>query len=85
MLEFDSETDLRISANRIVDSDEVIPGCIVDFDKNNRIVGLEFLKHATIFGNRERGFKSGIDFRRPVVFGIRSGWFRSVSHSWAEE
>lgn len=46
MIEFDSETGiiyLRLSAKRIVDSDEVIPGCIVDFDKNNRIVGIEFL------------------------------------------
>ncbi len=42
----DTETDtlyFRLDEDRIVESEEIRPGLILDFDKDNRVVGLEFL------------------------------------------
>jgi uncharacterized protein YuzE len=42
----DKESDalyFRLDENRIVDSEEIKPGLIVDYDANDRIVGVEFL------------------------------------------
>ena len=33
----------RLDESRIVDSEEVRPGVILDFDENDRVVGVEFL------------------------------------------
>jgi len=33
----------RLDENKIVESEEVQPGVILDYDKNNRVVGVEFL------------------------------------------
>lgn len=33
----------RLDESRIVDSEEVRPGVILDFDDNDRVVGVEFL------------------------------------------
>ena len=33
----------RLDDNRIVDSEEIKPGAIVDYDANDRVVGVEFL------------------------------------------
>ncbi len=33
----------RLDENRIVESEEVRPGVILDFDENDRVVGVEFL------------------------------------------
>ena len=33
----------RLDENRIVDSEEIRPGVIVDYDANDRVVGVEFL------------------------------------------
>ena len=33
----------RLDENTIVESEEVRPGVILDFDKNDRVVGVEFL------------------------------------------
>ena len=33
----------RLDENKIVESEEVQPGVIVDYDKDNRVVGVEFL------------------------------------------
>jgi uncharacterized protein YuzE len=33
----------RIDENRIVESEEIRPGVILDFDENDRVVGVEFL------------------------------------------
>lgn len=41
------ETDalyFRLDESRIVESEEVRPGVILDFDENDRVVGVEFLK-----------------------------------------
>ncbi|MBN1556464.1 MAG: DUF2283 domain-containing protein [Phycisphaerae bacterium] len=37
----------RLDENRIVDSEEVRPGVILDFDENDRVVGVEFLGIST--------------------------------------
>lgn len=42
----DKESDalyFRLDENRIVDSEEIKPGVIVDYDANDRVVGVEFL------------------------------------------
>ena len=33
----------RLQENKIVESEEVQPGVILDFDENNQVVGIEFL------------------------------------------
>ena len=45
-LKVDKKNDalyLRLDENAIVESEEVRPGVILDFDKNGRVVGVEFL------------------------------------------
>ena len=45
-LKIDRETDtlyLRLDDTAIVESEEVKPGVVVDFDVENRVVGVEFL------------------------------------------
>ncbi|QTA93044.1 DUF2283 domain-containing protein [Desulfonema magnum] len=42
----DKENDalyFRLDETRIVESEEVQPGVILDFDENNQVVGVEFL------------------------------------------
>jgi len=34
---------LRLDESRIVESEEVKPGVILDFDENDQVVGVEFL------------------------------------------
>lgn len=45
-LKVDKENDalyLRLDDSTIVESEEVQPGVILDFDENNRVVGIEIL------------------------------------------
>ena len=47
---FDRENDalyLRLDEAEIVDSEEVQPGVILDFNKDNRMVGIEILNLST--------------------------------------
>ena len=37
----------RLDESRIVESEEVQPGVILDFDEENRVVGVEFLHIST--------------------------------------
>ena len=49
-LKIDKENDalyLRLDETQIVESEEVQPGVILDFDKNNRVVGIEILALST--------------------------------------
>ena len=46
-LKVDKETDtlyLRLDESKVVESEEVRPGVILDFDSEGRVVGVEFLK-----------------------------------------
>lgn len=45
-IEIDKSSDtlyFRLHENKIVESEEVQPGVILDFDENNQVVGIEFL------------------------------------------
>jgi uncharacterized protein YuzE len=49
-LKVDKENDilyLRLDEGDIIESEEVQPGVILDFDKNNRVVGIEILVLST--------------------------------------
>jgi uncharacterized protein YuzE len=49
-LKIDKENDalyLRLDESEIVESEEVQPGVILDFDKENRVVGIEILALST--------------------------------------
>jgi len=46
-IRIDRETDtlyLRLDESRIVESEEVEPGVILDYDANEKVVGVEFLR-----------------------------------------
>jgi uncharacterized protein YuzE len=46
ILKVDKETDalyFRLDESKIVESEEVRPGVILDFDQDGRVVGVEFL------------------------------------------
>jgi len=50
-LKVDKENDalyLRLDDSEIIESEEVQPGVILDFDKNNRVVGIEILALSTV-------------------------------------
>lgn len=45
-IKIDKESDtlyFRLDENSVVESEEVRPGVILDFDKDDRVVGVEFL------------------------------------------
>jgi uncharacterized protein YuzE len=45
-IKIDKDSDplyFRLDENRVVESEEVRPGVILDFDKDDRVVGVEFL------------------------------------------
>jgi len=49
-IKIDRENDslyFRLDENRIVESEEIRPGVILDFDENDTVVGIEFLKIST--------------------------------------
>ena len=44
---FDEKADavyLKLTDSKIVESEEVSPGIILDFDENNQVVGIEMLR-----------------------------------------
>jgi len=46
-LRFDENADalyLRLDDSRIVESEEVQPGIVLDFDEHNQVVGIEILR-----------------------------------------
>ncbi|HAA26763.1 MAG TPA: hypothetical protein DCE56_02605 [Cyanobacteria bacterium UBA8553] len=45
-IEFDKETEaiyFRLNDSTIVESEEIVPGIVYDFDKDNAVVGIEIL------------------------------------------
>jgi uncharacterized protein YuzE len=49
-LHYDPETDaayLRFSAQVVIESEEVAPGIVIDYDAEGRMVGLEVLEART--------------------------------------
>ncbi len=52
-LKIDKENDalyFRLDESAIVESEEVQPGVILDFDKNNQVVGIEILNLSARIG-----------------------------------
>jgi uncharacterized protein YuzE len=44
-IKIDKDSDtlyFRLDENRVVESEEVRPGVVLDFDENDRVVGVEF-------------------------------------------
>jgi uncharacterized protein YuzE len=49
-IKIDKDSDtlyFRLDENRVVESEEVRPGVVLDFDENDRVVGVEFLGVST--------------------------------------
>lgn len=49
-IKVDKESDalyFRLDENKVVESEEVRPGVILDFDENEMVVGVEFLNIST--------------------------------------
>jgi uncharacterized protein YuzE len=51
---------LRLDEERIVESEQIRPGVILDYDENDRVVGVEFLDISTRASNLEL---SNLEFR----------------------
>lgn len=52
----DKESDtlyFRLDESRIVESEEIRPGVILDYDKEDRVVGVEFLNVSTRAGKED--------------------------------
>lgn len=52
----DKESDtlyFRLDESRIVESEEIRPGVILDYDKEDRVVGVEFLNASTRAGKED--------------------------------
>ena len=52
----DKENDslyFRLDESRIVESEEVQPGVILDFDENDQVVGVEFLRISSRASQKE--------------------------------
>jgi uncharacterized protein YuzE len=53
--EYDRESDaayLKLATGKVIESEEVEPGLIVDLGRNEQIVGVEILRFAKRFGRR---------------------------------
>jgi uncharacterized protein YuzE len=58
-LKIDKENDalyFRLDESAIVESEEVQPGVILDFDKNNLVVGIEILNLSARIGQEKMNF-----------------------------
>lgn len=52
-LDYDAEADaayIRLGTGRHHDSEEVAPGVVLDFDEENKVVGLEVLRASKTLG-----------------------------------
>ncbi len=62
-LSIDKESDalyFRLNEKSIMESEEVRPGVVLDFDKNGRVIGVEFLK---IRSRASRADLSSLEFK----------------------
>jgi len=58
-LKIDKENDalyFRLDESAIVESEEVQPGIILDYDKNNQVVGIEILNLSSRIGKEKLNF-----------------------------
>jgi uncharacterized protein YuzE len=55
-LEYDAEADaayLTLGAGKVIDSEEVRPGLILDFGANDQVLGVEILRFSRRFRSRK--------------------------------
>ena len=55
--EYDRDSDaayLKIRRGKVIESEEVEPGLIVDLDENDQVVGVEILRFARRFAGRTK-------------------------------
>ena len=55
-VQIDKDSDtlyFRLKEDAIVNSEEVQPGLVLDFDENGNVVGVEFLKVSTMANEQE--------------------------------
>jgi uncharacterized protein YuzE len=60
-LEYDPEVDaayLTLSAGKVVESEEVRPGLVVDFGANEQVLGVEILRFSRRFRPKSRPKRS---------------------------
>jgi uncharacterized protein YuzE len=58
-LKIDKENDalyFRLDESAIVESEEIQPGVILDYDKNNQVVGIEILNLSSRIGKEKLNF-----------------------------
>ena len=58
-LKIDKENDalyFRLDESAIVESEEVQPGVILDYDKNNQVIGIEILNLSSRIGKEKLNF-----------------------------
>lgn len=59
--EYDRDADaayLRIRRGKVIESEEIQPGLIVDLDANDQVVGVEILRFARRFGRETKKLAS---------------------------
>jgi uncharacterized protein YuzE len=59
--EYDRESDaayLKLGAGKVVESEEVKPGLIVDFGERDQIIGVEILRFARRFSREKKKLAS---------------------------
>ena len=55
-INIDKDNDVlyfRIDENKIIDSEEIQPGVILDYDVNNKVIGIEFLNISSRASEKE--------------------------------
>ena len=69
-LEYDPEVDaayLTLRNGRIVESEEVKPGLIVDLDKNEQVLGVEILRFSRRFVSKRKAKRQRTERSRRVA------------------
>jgi uncharacterized protein YuzE len=58
---------LRLDDSKVIESEEVAPGVIVDFDSRNKVVGVEVLDVSERSSRRQGGKRSSMSIPTPAV------------------
>ena len=71
-LRIDKETDalyLRLDNAKVIESEQVGPGVVVDFDAKNRVVGVEVLNVSQRISKRKRPASPVLVKEKPAKYG----------------
>ena len=75
-LEYDSEVDaayLTLARGRVMESEEVQPGVILDLDAKEQVLGVEILRFTRRFGSRKTNHKPSMPRRKRSALTQRKG------------